>query len=50
LKIDFIQEVTHTTWLIKVVMMRKSNKKWRIYTDYTYPLLNINCLTDNALR
>nr|KYP65300.1 Transposon Ty3-G Gag-Pol polyprotein [Cajanus cajan] len=54
----FIQEVHYTTWLANVVMVRKSNGKWRMCTDYTnlnkvclkdaYPLPNIDRLVDGA--
>nr|KYP64788.1 Transposon Ty3-G Gag-Pol polyprotein [Cajanus cajan] len=54
----FIREVHYTTWLANVVMVRKSNGKWRMCTDYTnlnkacpkdaYPLPNIDRLVDGA--
>ncbi|RDX92653.1 hypothetical protein CR513_25183, partial [Mucuna pruriens] len=49
---DFIKELQYPTWLANVVMVRKSNDKWRMCTNYTdlnktypkdpYPLPNIN--------
>nr|KYP49805.1 Transposon Ty3-G Gag-Pol polyprotein [Cajanus cajan] len=54
----FIREVHYTTWLANVVMVKKSNGKWRMCTDYTslnkacpkdaYPLPNIDRLVDGA--
>nr|KYP41535.1 Transposon Ty3-I Gag-Pol polyprotein [Cajanus cajan] len=55
---DFIREIHYTTWLANVVMVKKSNGKWRMCTDYTdlnkacpkdaYPLPNIDRLVDGA--
>ncbi|RDX78659.1 hypothetical protein CR513_41033, partial [Mucuna pruriens] len=55
---DFMREVQYPTWLAKVVMVRKVNGKWRMYTDYTdlnkacpkdsYPLPSIDRLVDNV--
>nr|KYP46154.1 Uncharacterized protein K02A2.6 [Cajanus cajan] len=55
---NFMREVKYTTWLANVVMVRKSNGKWRMCVDYTdlnkacpkeaYPLLNIDRLIDGA--
>jgi len=49
----------HYTWLSNVVMIKKSNGKWRMCTDYTklnkacpkdsYPLPSIDCLVDGAV-
>nr|KYP41901.1 Transposon Ty3-I Gag-Pol polyprotein [Cajanus cajan] len=54
----FIQEVTYTTWLANVVLVKKSNGKWRMCTDYTnlnkacpkeaYPLPCIDRLVDGS--
>nr|KYP39784.1 Retrovirus-related Pol polyprotein from transposon 17.6 [Cajanus cajan] len=56
LQARFIREVTYTTWLANVVLVRKSNGKWRMCTDYTdlnkacpkdaYPLPCIDRLGD----
>nr|KYP74632.1 Retrovirus-related Pol polyprotein from transposon 17.6 [Cajanus cajan] len=58
LQAGFIREVTYTTWLANVVLVKKSNGKWRICTDYTdlnkafpkdaYPLPCIDRLVDGA--
>lgn len=49
----------YTTWLANVLMVKKSNGKWRMCIDYTdlnkacpkdtYPLPNIDRLVDNTL-
>ncbi|XP_014497027.1 uncharacterized protein LOC106758609 [Vigna radiata var. radiata] len=54
----FIREITYTTWLANVVMVKKSNGQWRMCTDYTdlnkacpkdsYPLPSIDALVDGA--
>jgi len=54
----FIKEAQYTTWLSNVVLVKKSNGKWRMCTDYTdlnkacpkdtYPLPNIDRLVDGA--
>nr|KYP51927.1 Retrovirus-related Pol polyprotein from transposon 17.6 [Cajanus cajan] len=54
----FIREVTYTTWLANIVLVRKANGKWRMCTDYTdlnkacpkdaYPLPCIDRLVDGA--
>lgn len=59
-KANFIREIQYPTWLANVVMVKKSNGKWRICTDYTdlnkacpkdsYPLLRIDGLVDGASR
>jgi len=56
----FIREARYTTWLANVVMVTKSNGKWRMCVDYkdlnkacskdSYPLPNINQLVDGAAR
>jgi len=53
-----IREIQYTSWVSNVVMVKKSNGKWRMCTDYTdlnkacpkdsYPLPNIDKLVDNA--
>ncbi|RDX75235.1 hypothetical protein CR513_44901, partial [Mucuna pruriens] len=55
-----IKEVWYPTWLANMVMVRKSNGKWRICTDYTnlnkvclkypYPLPSIDQLVDEASK
>nr|KYP64516.1 Transposon Ty3-G Gag-Pol polyprotein [Cajanus cajan] len=54
----FIKEIKYTTWLANVVMVKKSNGKWRMCVDYTdlnkacpkdaYPLPSIDRLVDGA--
>ncbi|PNX93533.1 hypothetical protein L195_g016687 [Trifolium pratense] len=56
---NFISEARYTTWLSNVVLVKKSNGKWRMCVDYTdlnrayskdaYPLPNIEKLVDNSL-
>nr|KYP53530.1 Uncharacterized protein K02A2.6 [Cajanus cajan] len=53
-----VHEIQYPTWLANVVMVRKSNGKWRMCTDFTdlnkacpkdsYPLPNIDCLVDGV--
>nr|KYP59183.1 Transposon Ty3-I Gag-Pol polyprotein [Cajanus cajan] len=53
-----VREIQYPTWLANVVMVHKSNGKWRMCTDFTnlnkacpkdsYPLPNIDCLVDGA--
>ncbi|XP_052118863.1 uncharacterized protein LOC110272923 [Arachis duranensis] len=55
---QFIREIRFTTWLANVVMVRKSNGKWRMCVDFTdlnkacpkdaYPLPCIDTLVDNS--
>lgn len=55
---EFVREVTYTTWLANMVMVKKANGKWRMCTDYTnlneacpkdsYPLTSIGALVDGA--
>ncbi|XP_057755703.1 uncharacterized protein LOC130974879 [Arachis stenosperma] len=40
----FIRELTYSTWLSNMVMVKKSNEKWRMCVDYID--LNIACLKD----
>ncbi|XP_058764010.1 uncharacterized protein LOC131637441 [Vicia villosa] len=52
LEAKFLSEAKYTTWLSNVVLVKKSNGKWRMSTDYTdlnracpkdaYPLPNID--------
>ncbi|XP_020238608.1 uncharacterized protein LOC109817690 [Cajanus cajan] len=58
LQAKFIREVTYTTWLANVVLVKKSTGKWRMCTDYTdlnkacpkdaYPLPCIDRLVDGS--
>ncbi|GAU35398.1 hypothetical protein TSUD_160490 [Trifolium subterraneum] len=58
LEANFIAEAQYTTWLSNVVLVKKSNGKWRMCVDYTdlnrtcpkdaYPLPNIDKLVDNS--
>lgn len=60
LEAGFIREVKYTTWLANVVMVKKSNRKWRMCADFTdlnkacpkdtYPLPNIDRLVDEVSR
>ncbi|XP_047174666.1 uncharacterized protein LOC124842265 [Vigna umbellata] len=57
-KDGFVREVTYTTWLANVVMVKKASGKWRMCTDYTdlnkacpkdsHPLPSIDALVDGA--
>ncbi|WVY97056.1 hypothetical protein V8G54_029207 [Vigna mungo] len=54
----FIREITYTTWLANVVMVKKPNGQWRMCVDFTdlnkacpkdnYPLPSIDRLVDGA--
>jgi len=54
----FIQKARYTTWLANIVMVKKSNGKWRMCVDYidlnkacpkdSYPLPTIDRLVDGA--
>ncbi|XP_077242504.1 uncharacterized protein LOC143883019 [Tasmannia lanceolata] len=56
LQAEFIEEIHYPDWLANVVMVKKSNGKWRICIDFTnlneacpkdsYPLLKIDQLID----
>ena len=56
LEVEFIREVKYPLWLANVVLVKKSNGKWRMCTDYTdlnkvcpkdpYPLPSIDALVD----
>ncbi|CAJ2645722.1 unnamed protein product [Trifolium pratense] len=58
LEANFISEARYTTWLSNVVLVKKSNGKWRMCVDYTdlnracpkdaYPLPSIDKLVDNS--
>ncbi|GAU32556.1 hypothetical protein TSUD_218140 [Trifolium subterraneum] len=58
LETNFISEAKYTTWLLNVVLVKKSNGKWRMCVDYTdlnraclkdaYPLPCIDRLVDNS--
>ncbi|GAU32568.1 hypothetical protein TSUD_218260 [Trifolium subterraneum] len=58
LEANFISEAKYTTWLSNVVIVKKSNGKWRMCVDYTdlnracpkdaYPLPCIDRLVDNS--
>ncbi|GAU44722.1 hypothetical protein TSUD_88060 [Trifolium subterraneum] len=55
---NFISEAKYTTWLSNVILVKKSNGKWRMCVDYTdlnracpkdaYPLPCIDRLVDNS--
>ena len=45
LEAGFIREVFYPDWLVNVVMVKKSNGKWRMYVDFTD--LNKACLRDS---
>ena len=59
LQAGFIREVSHTTWLENMVLVKKLNGGWRMCVDYTnlnkacpkdsYPLPNIEYLVNCAL-
>ncbi|GAU26329.1 hypothetical protein TSUD_101620 [Trifolium subterraneum] len=58
LEANFISEAKYTTWLSNIVLVKKSNGKWRMCVDYTdlnracpkdaYPLPCIDRLIDNS--
>ena len=58
LQAGFIRKAHYTTWLANVVMVKKTNGKWRMCVDYTdlnkacpkdsYPLPTIDRLVDGA--
>ncbi|RDX76100.1 hypothetical protein CR513_43953, partial [Mucuna pruriens] len=60
LYVRFIREVWYPTWLTNVVMVKKTNGKWRMCTNYInlnkvcpkdpYPLSSIDRLVDGASR
>jgi hypothetical protein len=58
LKVQFIEEVYYPDWLANVVLVRKSNGKWRMCVDFTdlnkacpkdsFPLPRIDALVDST--
>ena len=54
LRVGFVKEIKYPTWHSSVVLVKKSNGKWRMCTDFTnlnkhcpkdlYPLPNIDAL------
>lgn len=58
LEVDFIREVTYTSWLANVVMMKKASSQWRMCTNFNdlnkacqkdvYSLPRIDSLVDGA--
>jgi hypothetical protein len=58
LSVGVIREVTHPEWLANIVMVKKSNGKWRMCIDFTdlnkacpedeFPLTRIDSLVDAA--
>ena len=58
LEADFIREVFYPYWLVNVVMVKKSNSKWRMCVDFTdlnkvypkdsFPLSRIDQLVDST--
>lgn len=55
---NFINEVMYAHWLANVVLVKKENKKWRVYINFidlnnayskkSYPLLHIDQLVDST--
>jgi hypothetical protein len=60
LKAGFIREVDYPEWLANVVMVKKSNGKWRMCVDFTdltkacpkdsFPLPRVDLLVDSTAR
>ena len=60
LKVGFIEEVPHTTWLANMFMVKKANGSWKMCMNFTnigkaypnnsYPLPNINSLVNATSR
>jgi hypothetical protein len=58
LDVGFIREVRYPQWLANIVMVRKKNEKWRMYTNFTdlnkccpkddFPLARIDQIVDSA--
>lgn len=58
LKARFIREVTYPNWIANVVLVKKSNRKWRMCIDFTnlnkvcpkdsFPLPRIDTLVDST--
>ena len=59
LTIGFIREIYYLKWLVNVVMVKKSNRKWHICIDFTdlnhafpkdsFPLSRIDQLVDSTV-
>ena len=57
---SFIREVYYPDWLANIVMVKKSNWKWRMYVDFTdlnkacpkdsYPLPRVDVLVDSTTQ
>ena len=57
-KADFIKEFYYLDWLVKVVMIKKANGKWRMYVNFTdlnkaypkdsYPLPQVDIQIDST--
>ena len=45
IKVDLIREVHYLEWLANVVLIKKTNRKWRMCVDYTD--LNRACPKDS---
>lgn len=55
---NFVREVNYSSWLANMVMVRKSNERWRMCVDNTelikafpkdcYPLPHIDALVDST--
>lgn len=43
----FIRELTYPKWMSNLVLVKKRNKKWRVYVDFTN--LNQICPKDSFL-
>ncbi|RDX62999.1 hypothetical protein CR513_58615, partial [Mucuna pruriens] len=60
LQARFVREVRYPSWLANVVMVKRSNEKWKMCTNYInlnkacskdpYPLPSIDNLVDGASR
>jgi len=58
LNADHIREIQYPEWLANVVLLKKTNGKWRMCVDFTelnkacpkdsYPLPSIDALVDSA--
>ena len=56
--VGYVREIQYPSWLANVVLVQKSNKRWRMCTDFTdlnkacpkdaYPLPNIDVLVDGV--
>lgn len=55
---EFIMEARYPEWIFNVVLVKKTNRKWRMYEDFTdlnkaclkdsFPLLKIDQLVDST--